>query len=209
MEKANLGGDQGRHDPVDVAQLPVREGRRLSVVVWQNRKAQRPLLVALDEPLLLRAQRPNLGVLPGPGRVTHISHMQERVRQENLILLFGHHSQVLLAVAAHEGLPALSADLVQRDLKGGVLGDVCPHDGLDHELPQSSELRLWEVPKDVGALHAKDLKELAAVHVLQGRRVIVPDGQVVVCLHQEDIAEAGMPQVVGEGSCRQRKPLGG
>mmetsp|Transcript_108941 Transcript_108941/g.351712 ORF Transcript_108941/g.351712 Transcript_108941/m.351712 type:complete len:249 (-) Transcript_108941:409-1155(-) len=81
-------------------------------------------------------------------------------------------------------------------------------DGLHADLPDLLELVLQQARKDVPVWIAHELEEPSAMHVLERRLVVVPQGQIVGRLHEVDVVQAWMPDVVADGADQQAEALG-
>mmetsp|Transcript_36763 Transcript_36763/g.84879 ORF Transcript_36763/g.84879 Transcript_36763/m.84879 type:complete len:236 (-) Transcript_36763:1680-2387(-) len=78
-------------------------------------------------------------------------------------------------------------------------------DGLDAVLPDLLILLLGQVVEDIGLWFAGDRVELRAMHVLQGRPVVVLHGQLMANFREKAVVHARMSNVMANGGDKQRE----
>mmetsp|Transcript_61428 Transcript_61428/g.183073 ORF Transcript_61428/g.183073 Transcript_61428/m.183073 type:complete len:326 (-) Transcript_61428:843-1820(-) len=148
-----------------------------------------------------------LAQLPGLHGVAHVRGVQQRVR-DHLAVLAQHLGPLLAQLRTFKVLRMHLEEQGKLFDHFVVLCDISVEDSLDDASPHSFVFTLLDLGKHVRFRVAEQLEELRAVHVLQGRPVVVHHRDVVPYLHQEGVVEAHVAQVVADGGNRQPELLG-
>mmetsp|Transcript_68 Transcript_68/g.208 ORF Transcript_68/g.208 Transcript_68/m.208 type:complete len:502 (-) Transcript_68:1187-2692(-) len=178
----------------------------ISVVEGLNWDANLPLLVSLAEELFQHLIRPDLANPERLVAIRNIRHVEDDLDKhlpgiglaENLNHILPGEGCVLRE-ASSGGVKHFRVDLVKHLHllhHGEVVHVVRMQDRLNASLSDLLELVCREVSEDVALRGAHELEEPGTVHVLERRLVVVPQGQLVRCLHKEDVVQPRMAHIV-------------
>jgi len=81
-----------------------------------------------------------------------------------------------------------------------VVSVVRVQDGLDADRPDLLLLLSRQPPEHITLGHLEDLEHRGAMHVLQGRLVVVADGEFVRGLHNEIVVQPRVADVVADAA---------
>mmetsp|Transcript_55280 Transcript_55280/g.155554 ORF Transcript_55280/g.155554 Transcript_55280/m.155554 type:complete len:496 (+) Transcript_55280:271-1758(+) len=213
--------NQWSHEKLDEADLRERAARLLPVVQEVHREPPLPLHVPLVEELVEDAVGPRAAHLEGPHWVRDVSGMQQHAAQHAPGVRLPHGFTELSRRPDITAVRAVLRPLVQVPRaqeqllvhlpehlqplhQHHVVCAVCVEDRLDADAADLPVLLPGERREDRGPRRLEDLEEARAVHVLQGRRVVVADRELVRRLDQEIIVDPHVANVVADGADQQR-----
>mmetsp|Transcript_136698 Transcript_136698/g.292009 ORF Transcript_136698/g.292009 Transcript_136698/m.292009 type:complete len:323 (-) Transcript_136698:835-1803(-) len=111
---------------------------------------------------------------------------------------------VIISGIVEDVLESLVRHLLLRNQPEVRLG-VCVEDGIDDDVAHVTARLRVKVHEDRGGRISSNFEEPRAMHVLQGRAIIVAERQVVLGLDEEVVALPKVPDVVAESGHRQRE----
>ena len=88
-----------------------------------------------------------------------------------------------------------------------MVAHVCAQDDGQDDFPGLAPLLLAQVDEDVALLLSQDLIQHDAVHVLQRTAVVVLQGQLVLGLHQEEVVDARVANIMSQCAHQQGQHL--
>mmetsp|Transcript_40870 Transcript_40870/g.122132 ORF Transcript_40870/g.122132 Transcript_40870/m.122132 type:complete len:399 (+) Transcript_40870:88-1284(+) len=204
--------DEGGREEGDEAVLGAGPADPVAVVEHAHGDAQALLLVALREELVLDARGPEHVDPEGLQGVGDVREVQEELVPERDVP-----AEHLRDVALHGalGVPRLRVAPLGAHLVGppdlldylGVLRVVGVQDGRDAHRAGPPVGLPGKAPEDVPDGVAAEVEELGAMHVLQGRAVVVPKSQIMRRLHQEGVVQPRVPNVMADSTHNEGEPF--